>query len=75
MRDTWEVDDELWPEDPDLNPDLLRGCAYWRCDELFERKSVNHRFCRKACRSRQKKWEKSVARKAARRAARDAPTV
>lgn len=51
-------------EDEDLfDPDKLVGCAYWRCDEIFERRSANHVFCRKACRSRQHKWERSVARK------------
>jgi len=59
------VPDDL-PEDffdKDVNPDSLIGCAYWRCGELFERRSVNHQFCRKACRSRQKKWERAQARK------------
>jgi hypothetical protein len=55
--------DEL-DEDPDFDPDRLSGCGYWRCGELFERRSANHRYCRKACRSRQKKWERAQARKA-----------
>ncbi len=46
--------------DPD--PDRLVGCAYWRCDEIFEQRTSNHQFCRKACRSRQHKWERSQAR-------------
>jgi len=74
MRFTVSIDthdDEELEEDPDFNPDHLRGCAYWRCDELFERRSLNHRFCRKACRSRQRKWEKAQARRAARLAAKE----
>jgi len=47
----------------DLDPDDLTGCAYWRCDEIFERRTANHQFCRKACRSRQRKWERAQARK------------
>lgn len=61
-----------WPEDADFDPDRLAGCAYWRCGELFEAKSANHRYCRKACRSRQKKWVRSVERKQAKKAAREA---
>ena len=56
-----------YPEDLDVDPDRLVGCEYWRCGELFEAKSLNHRFCRKACRSRQKKWERAQARRDARR--------
>lgn len=51
------------PDDFDVDPDRIVGCEYWRCGELFEAKSANHRFCRKACRSRQKKWERSKARR------------
>ena len=54
-------------EDGDFDPERLASCAYWRCGELFETRSVNHRYCRKACRSRQKKWERSQQRKAAKR--------
>ncbi len=50
----------------DVNPDKLAECRYWRCGELFERRSTNHRYCRKACRSRDKKWRRSVERKNAR---------
>jgi len=49
--------------DADFDPDRLSGCAYWRCDEIFERRSANHRYCRKACRSRQHKWERAQERK------------
>ena len=52
--------------DPDLDPERLAGCAYWRCGELFEQRSANQRFCRKACRSRQGTWERAQARRAAR---------
>ena len=55
-----------FPEDADLDPDRLAACSYWRCEDIFEQRSANHIFCRKACRSRQRKWERSVARKAAR---------
>ncbi len=47
----------------DVDPERLTDCRYWRCGELFERRSANHIFCRKACRSRQRKWERSVERK------------
>jgi hypothetical protein len=59
-----------FPEDfdNDVDPDRLQVCNYWRCGELFETKSANHQFCRKACRSRQRKWERSQARKEARAA-------
>ena len=52
--------------DPDFDPERLAGCAYWRCGELFEQRSANQRFCRKACRSRQGKWERAQERRAAR---------
>ncbi len=55
-------------EDHEVDPDRLQGCAYWRCGEIFEARTTNHRFCRKACRSRQRKWERSVERKANREA-------
>lgn len=55
--------DEGGPEDEDLDPDRLVGCAYWRCDDIFEQRTSNHQFCRKACRSRQRKWERSQLRK------------
>ena len=66
-RDEAGHEDDSGFDDFDFGADKLRGCAYWRCGELFERRSANHRFCRKACRSRQGKWERSVARKAAKR--------
>jgi hypothetical protein len=69
---TGGIDDE--PEDfageDEIDPDRLAGCAYWRCGELFEMRSANHRFCRKACRSRQRKWERAQERRAAREARR-----
>lgn len=52
-------------EDGDLDPDRLAECGYWRCGELFERRSATHVFCRKACRSRQRKWERAQQRRAA----------
>lgn len=55
-----------FPDDGDVDPDRIVGCAYWRCGELFEQKTVNHQFCRKACRSRQRKWERAQARRARR---------
>lgn len=55
-----------------FDPDRLVGCAYWRCDEIFEQRSSNHQFCRKACRSRQRKWERSQVRKQAKADARRA---
>ena len=51
--------------DDDVDPERLRVCGYWRCEELFEARTANQLFCRKACRSRQRKWERSVARKSA----------
>jgi hypothetical protein len=60
-----DVGDDFGEEpDEDFDPDRLAGCAYWRCEEIFERRSANHIFCRKACRSRQRKWERSQERKA-----------
>jgi len=55
--------------DDNFNPDSLTGCAYWRCEQIFEARTANHQFCRKACRSRQRKWERSQARKARKAAA------
>lgn len=54
--------------DPDtaVDPERLAGCEYWRCGALFEQRSPNQRFCRKACRSRQGKWQRAQARRAAR---------
>ncbi len=46
-----------------IDPDRLAVCAYWRCGELFERRSANQRYCRKACRSRQNKWLRAVERR------------
>ena len=57
--------------DEDFDPDRLAVCAYWRCGQMFERRSFNHRYCRKACRSRQNKWQRAQQRRAARRAAPD----
>lgn len=54
--------------DDDLDPDHLRGCAYWRCGDIFEARTSNQIFCRKACRSRQRKWERAQARKERKRA-------
>jgi hypothetical protein len=53
-------DDE---EDADFDPERLSSCAYWRCGELFEMRGTHHRYCRKACRSRQKKWERAQQRR------------
>ena len=50
-------------ESEGFDPDRLVGCAYWRCDEIFEQRTFNHQFCRKACRSRQRKWERAQERK------------
>ena len=57
-------------EGDELDPDRLAVCAYWRCGELFETRSTNHRYCRKACRSRQNKWERAQLRRAQRERAR-----
>lgn len=64
-------DDECF--DPDPDPERLRECAYWRCGELFEARSVNHRYCRKACRSRDHKWQRAQERRARRAARRNRP--
>jgi hypothetical protein len=48
-------------DDPD--PDRIIACAYWRCGELFEMKTSNQIYCRKACRSRQNKWLRAVERR------------
>ncbi|MDH4169777.1 MAG: hypothetical protein OEW42_09330 [Acidimicrobiia bacterium] len=53
--------------DDQFDPERLAECGYWRCGELFEQRSVNHRYCAKACRSRQKKWERAQQRRARRR--------
>ncbi len=60
--------DDAFDVDPDrdFDPEQIVACEYWRCGELFEARSVNHRFCRKACRSRQRKWERAQARRARR---------
>ncbi len=63
LPDDWE---------DDFNPDRLRGCQYWRCEELFEAKTSNQIFCRKACRSRQRKWERAQVRKERKAAAKRA---
>ncbi len=51
------------PSDAEPDPERLAECAYWRCGELFERRSATHRFCRKACRRRHNKWTRSQERK------------
>ena len=57
-----DLDDDLL-EDEDFDPERLASCAYWRCGELFEMRNAHHRYCRKACRSRQKKWQRAQARR------------
>ncbi len=57
-------------DDPDFDPDQLAECRYWRCAELFEPRSANQIYCRKACRSRQNKWQRAQDRREARRLAR-----
>ena len=59
-------------DDDEVDPEKLQVCGYWRCGLLFETRSMNHQFCRKACRSRQRKWERSVERKARKLEARQA---
>ena len=59
-------DDEL--VDDVVDEDRLTVCAYFRCGEIFERRNEQHRFCRKACRSRQKKWQRAQARRAKKQA-------
>ena len=56
----------------DFDPDRLAECAYWRCGELFEMRTSNQIYCRKACRSRQNKWERAQERRRRREAARAA---
>ncbi|HEY9555909.1 MAG TPA: hypothetical protein VIR58_04195 [Acidimicrobiales bacterium] len=63
-------DDDDHLSDADFDPERLAVCAYWRCEALFERRSANQRFCRKACRSRQDKWQRAQERRAAREAQR-----
>lgn len=53
----------------DFDPERLSVCEYWRCGDLFERRTANQIFCRKACRSRQRKWERAQVRKGRRAAA------
>ncbi|MCH7788604.1 MAG: hypothetical protein IH940_04105 [Acidobacteria bacterium] len=55
--------DEADEFDDDVDPDRLRVCGYWRCEELFETRTTNQIFCRKACRSRQRKWERAQERR------------
>lgn len=58
---------ETFEDAPDgFDPDCLSVCAYWRCAELFERRTANQRYCRKACRSRQDKWERAQSRRSRR---------
>jgi hypothetical protein len=54
------VHDPEFDEPPD--PDRIRECEYWRCGDLFEQRTTNQIFCRKACRSRQRKWERAQVR-------------
>ena len=54
--------------DADFDPERLAVCAYWRCGVLFERRTANQRYCRKACRSRDGKWQRAQGRRAAREA-------
>ena len=61
------VDD---PPVEDVDPERLAVCAYWRCGELFERRTPHQIYCRKACRSRQNKWERAQARRARRESGR-----
>ncbi len=56
--DDFESDDGYEPD-----PERLAECAYWRCGGLFEQRSANHRFCRKACRSRHNKWTRAQERR------------
>ncbi|WP_436795815.1 hypothetical protein [Actinospongicola halichondriae] len=56
-------------DDGDFDPERLAVCEYWRCGDLFERRTANQIFCRKACRSRQRKWERAQVRKERRAAA------
>jgi hypothetical protein len=58
------ADDDV--SEADFDPERLAACAYWRCGVLFEQRSANQRFCRKACRSRQAKWVRAQERRAAR---------
>ena len=58
-----ELPDDLPDDFEELDPERLRECDYWRCGELFETKTANQIFCRKACRSRQRKWERAQERK------------
>lgn len=61
-------------DDDDIDPERLAVCEYWRCGELFERRTANQRYCRKACRSRQGKWERSQVRAARRQARKSSPS-
>lgn len=63
---TGGIEETADDHDADVDPERLAVCAYWRCGVLFERRSVNQRFCRKACRSRQGKWQRAQERGAAR---------
>lgn len=65
-----ELPDDLPDDFEDLDPERLRECDYWRCGELFEAKTANQIFCRKACRSRQRKWERAQERKERKRSGR-----
>jgi len=64
-----DADDDV--TDADFDPERLAVCAYWRCGVLFERRSANQRYCRKACRSRDGKWQRAQARRAAREEAKE----
>lgn len=58
-----EIGFDPFADDDDIDPERITACSYWRCEELFEMRTANHQFCRKACRSRQRKWERSQERK------------
>ncbi len=64
-HESWS-DGDFESTDGDLDPERLAVCGYWRCGELFERKTSNQRYCRKACRSRQNKWQRAQDRRARR---------
>ena len=65
-----ELPDDLPDDFEELDPERLRECGYWRCGDLFEAKTSNQIFCRKACRSRQRKWERAQERKERKRSGR-----
>lgn len=64
------IQDESHDEylEDDVDPERITSCAYWRCGDLFEMKTSNQIYCRKACRSRQNKWQRAQDRRARRKA-------